>query len=153
MIRRERDEHKSPTLGLFRPAKIEKLLIEPDASDWTPIFLSKWPLQFGSLQRNQSISAAFAHGQATATANATIVRAATGPSLPANASLHRALTTGAHFDSRATHEDDTSGALLGSGTLVLSPWCVTGSCSTVACWHSSRNVRRTIVPSGNSNAS
>ena len=35
-IRRERDEHKSPTLGLFRPAKIEKLLIEPDASDWTP---------------------------------------------------------------------------------------------------------------------
>lgn len=35
-IRRERDEHKSPTLGLFRPAKIEKLLIEPDASYWTP---------------------------------------------------------------------------------------------------------------------
>jgi hypothetical protein len=34
-IRRERDEHKSPTLGIFRPAKIERLLIEPDAADWT----------------------------------------------------------------------------------------------------------------------
>ena len=34
-IRCERDENKSPTLGLFRPAKIERLLIEPDAADWT----------------------------------------------------------------------------------------------------------------------
>ena len=34
-IRRERDANNAPTLGLFRPAKIEQLIIEPDASEWT----------------------------------------------------------------------------------------------------------------------
>jgi hypothetical protein len=35
-IRRERDTNGFPTLGLFRPAKIERLLIEPDNAEWTP---------------------------------------------------------------------------------------------------------------------
>jgi hypothetical protein len=35
-IRRERDVQGYPTLGLFRPAKIERLLIEPDNDQWTP---------------------------------------------------------------------------------------------------------------------
>lgn len=35
-IRRERDANNAPTLGLFRPAKIERLIIEPDTSEWTP---------------------------------------------------------------------------------------------------------------------
>lgn len=34
-IRRERDANGAPTLGLFRPATIERLLIEPDRAEWT----------------------------------------------------------------------------------------------------------------------
>jgi hypothetical protein len=34
-IRKERDANGSPTLGLFKPREIERLLIEPDASEWS----------------------------------------------------------------------------------------------------------------------
>lgn len=34
-LKRQRDEHGSPTLGIFRPAAIEKLIIKPSAPDWT----------------------------------------------------------------------------------------------------------------------
>jgi hypothetical protein len=34
-IRRERDANDFPTLGLFKPREIKRLIIEPDASDWT----------------------------------------------------------------------------------------------------------------------
>jgi hypothetical protein len=34
-IQRERDEHKSPTLGVFRPREIVELLIEPTDENWT----------------------------------------------------------------------------------------------------------------------
>lgn len=34
-IRRERDARSFPTLGLFKPHKIKRLLIEPDTPDWT----------------------------------------------------------------------------------------------------------------------
>jgi hypothetical protein len=34
-IRREREENGSPTLGLFKPAEIERLIIEPTAAQWT----------------------------------------------------------------------------------------------------------------------
>jgi hypothetical protein len=34
-IQREREEHRSPTLGFFRPYQIKRLLIEPSAPDWT----------------------------------------------------------------------------------------------------------------------
>ncbi len=34
-IRRERDERGAPTLGLFKPAEIKRLLIEPAAEKWT----------------------------------------------------------------------------------------------------------------------
>lgn len=34
-LRRQRDEHGSPTLGIFQPAAIEKLIIRPTAADWT----------------------------------------------------------------------------------------------------------------------
>jgi hypothetical protein len=41
-IQRERDEHGSPTLGLFKPAKIERLVIDPaKQSDWTEQELTK----------------------------------------------------------------------------------------------------------------
>lgn len=35
MIRKERDENGNPTLGIFRPKTIKRLLIEPCDSDWT----------------------------------------------------------------------------------------------------------------------
>ena len=35
-LRRERDEHKHPTLGVFKPKEIHRLVIEPDEEDWTP---------------------------------------------------------------------------------------------------------------------
>jgi hypothetical protein len=34
-IRRERDERGSPTLGIFQPAQIKRLIIEPTADQWT----------------------------------------------------------------------------------------------------------------------
>jgi hypothetical protein len=34
-LRRQRDEHGSPTLGIFQPAVIEKLIIRQTAADWT----------------------------------------------------------------------------------------------------------------------
>ena len=34
-IRRKRDANGSPTLGLFKPRKIEEFIIEPDSSGWT----------------------------------------------------------------------------------------------------------------------
>src|SRR5947209_5379074 len=34
-IQQERDEHKSPTLGVFRPLTITELLIERSEEDWT----------------------------------------------------------------------------------------------------------------------
>jgi hypothetical protein len=34
-LKRRRDERGSPTLGIFKPAEIDKLLIKPSASDWT----------------------------------------------------------------------------------------------------------------------
>ena len=34
-IRRERDANSSPTLGLFKPHEIKRLLIEPDAAEWS----------------------------------------------------------------------------------------------------------------------
>lgn len=35
-IRRELDEKGSPTLGVFRPGRIKRLVLEDDGSDWTP---------------------------------------------------------------------------------------------------------------------
>ncbi len=35
-LRRERDANDSPTLGLFKPYEIKRLIIEPDASEWSP---------------------------------------------------------------------------------------------------------------------
>jgi len=34
-IRRERDADGYPTLGLFKPKEIKRLIIEPDSSEWT----------------------------------------------------------------------------------------------------------------------
>jgi hypothetical protein len=34
-LKRHRDEHGSPTLGIFKPAVIEKLIIKPSAAAWT----------------------------------------------------------------------------------------------------------------------
>jgi hypothetical protein len=34
-IQQEREEHGSPTLGVFRPHEIERLLIDPAAENWT----------------------------------------------------------------------------------------------------------------------
>jgi hypothetical protein len=34
-LRRLRDQNGQPTLGLFKPAKIRRLIIEPDDPDWT----------------------------------------------------------------------------------------------------------------------
>lgn len=34
-LKRQRDAHGSPTLGIFKPAAIEKLIIKPSAPDWT----------------------------------------------------------------------------------------------------------------------
>jgi hypothetical protein len=34
-LKRQRDEHGSPTLGIFKPAVIEKLIIKPTAPQWT----------------------------------------------------------------------------------------------------------------------
>ena len=34
-LRRQRDEHGSPTLGIFKPGVIKRLLIKPSAADWT----------------------------------------------------------------------------------------------------------------------
>jgi hypothetical protein len=34
-LKRQRDQHGSPTLGIFKPAAIEKLIIKPTASNWT----------------------------------------------------------------------------------------------------------------------
>ena len=34
-LKRQRDEHGSPTLGIFKPAAIERLIIKPTAPDWT----------------------------------------------------------------------------------------------------------------------
>jgi hypothetical protein len=34
-IQKERDNNGHPTLGIFRPFKIERLLIEPAAANWT----------------------------------------------------------------------------------------------------------------------
>jgi hypothetical protein len=39
-IQKERDEHDHPTLGIFRPHKIERLIIEPAEPNWTPSQLS-----------------------------------------------------------------------------------------------------------------
>ena len=36
-----REVHKFPTLGLFRPFAIERLLIEPDEAEWTPEQLAR----------------------------------------------------------------------------------------------------------------
>ena len=33
-LRRQRDEHKSPTLGIFKPGVIKRLRIKPSAADW-----------------------------------------------------------------------------------------------------------------------
>jgi hypothetical protein len=35
-IRRERDANSAPTLGLFKPREIKRLIIEDDTADWTP---------------------------------------------------------------------------------------------------------------------
>ena len=35
-LKRERDEHGYPTLGMFKPREIRRLIIEPDDEDWTP---------------------------------------------------------------------------------------------------------------------
>lgn len=35
-IQRERDENKFPTLGIFKPAEIKRLVIEEGEQDWTP---------------------------------------------------------------------------------------------------------------------
>ena len=35
-LRRQRDEHQHPTLEIFKPARIDRLIIEPAAADWTP---------------------------------------------------------------------------------------------------------------------
>ena len=35
-LQRHRDDHGSPTLGLFKPGKIERVVIAPTAPDWTP---------------------------------------------------------------------------------------------------------------------
>jgi hypothetical protein len=35
-IRREREAHGAPTLGLFKPAEIRRLRIDPTAPSWTP---------------------------------------------------------------------------------------------------------------------
>ncbi len=41
-IQREQEERGSPTLGIFKPAEIKRLTIEPEEqSDWTPEDLSK----------------------------------------------------------------------------------------------------------------
>ena len=37
---KERDEHDHPTLGVFRPHEIKRLLIEPAAPNWTAAQLS-----------------------------------------------------------------------------------------------------------------
>lgn len=37
---RMRDANKHPTLGIFRPRKINKLVITPDSADWTPAQLA-----------------------------------------------------------------------------------------------------------------
>jgi hypothetical protein len=34
-LKRQRDDHGSPTLGVFKPAVIEKLIIKPSAAAWT----------------------------------------------------------------------------------------------------------------------
>lgn len=34
-IKNEWEENRSPTLGLFKPAKITRLILEPDDADWT----------------------------------------------------------------------------------------------------------------------
>lgn len=34
-IQNERDQNGHPTLGLFKPEKITRLILEPDAADWT----------------------------------------------------------------------------------------------------------------------
>jgi hypothetical protein len=34
-LRKQRDEQSYPTLGLFRPKHIERLIIEPEDGDWT----------------------------------------------------------------------------------------------------------------------
>ena len=39
-IQKERDEHDHPTLGVFRPHEIKRLLIEPAAPNWTAAQLS-----------------------------------------------------------------------------------------------------------------
>jgi hypothetical protein len=35
-LKKERDEKGHPTLGIFRPQKIEKLIIKPESPNWTP---------------------------------------------------------------------------------------------------------------------
>jgi hypothetical protein len=39
-LRKQRDEHSYPTLGLFRPKRIERLIMEPEDADWTPAQLA-----------------------------------------------------------------------------------------------------------------
>ena len=34
-LKRARDEHKFPTLGLFRPGRIERLILEPETGEWS----------------------------------------------------------------------------------------------------------------------
>lgn len=34
-LKRQRDTHGSPTLGIFKPAMIEKLIIKPSAANWS----------------------------------------------------------------------------------------------------------------------
>ena len=46
-LQREREVKGYPTLGLFRPATIDRLLIEPDAPEWSPEQLAR--LQQGDM--------------------------------------------------------------------------------------------------------
>ncbi len=39
-IQKERDEHNYPTLGVFRPHEIERLIIDPAEPNWSPAQLS-----------------------------------------------------------------------------------------------------------------
>jgi hypothetical protein len=48
-LRRERDAHGHPTLGLFKPGKINRLIISPTADEWTAkqkAILAQTPLEF-----------------------------------------------------------------------------------------------------------
>lgn len=40
-IRNEWEEARHPTLGLFKPGKVTRLILEPDAAEWTPAQLAE----------------------------------------------------------------------------------------------------------------